>query len=94
MAQHQLDGKLHCHIKFGTYCQVYQELHPSNTPQERTVDAICLELTGNLQGSYKYFVLETRRKVTQPQSTPLPMPKFIIEWVEHIPDSVGQLEEI
>ena len=38
--------------------------------------------TGNSQGSYKYFALGTRKKITRPQATPIPMMEDIIKWVE------------
>ena len=45
---------------------------------------ICLGPTGNLQCSYKYFALETRKKITCPQVKALPMPDSVIAWVEKI----------
>ena len=54
-----------------------------NTPKERTVAvaAICLGPSGNIQGSYKYFALETCKKITRAQATPVPMTEDIIQWV-------------
>ena len=89
-----LDYDKHCKIPFGTYCQVFQDNHPSNTDKERTVPAICLGPTGNLQGSYLYFSLETRKKITRPQATPLPITDSIIQWVEKIARQQNMPENI
>ena len=79
-----MDFLKHCTTPFGSYCQVFQDNQPSNTAKERTVAAICLGPTGNLQGSYKYFALETRKKITRPQAKALPMPDSVIAWVDKI----------
>lgn len=79
-----LDYAKHCKIPFGSYCQVSQDNNPSNTDRERTVAAICLGPTGNLQGSYIYFSLATWKKITRPQATPLPINDLVIVWVEKI----------
>mmetsp|Transcript_2109 Transcript_2109/g.4550 ORF Transcript_2109/g.4550 Transcript_2109/m.4550 type:complete len:337 (+) Transcript_2109:1032-2042(+) len=63
MTNTRLDYLKHCKVPFGTYCQVFQENQPSNTDLERTVDALCLGPTGNAQGGYKFFCLDTRKKV-------------------------------
>ena len=89
-----LDYAKHCKIPVGSYCQVFQDNHPSNTDKERTVPALCLGPTGNLQGSYLYFSLETRKTITRPQATPLPITDSIIQWVEKIARQQNMPENI
>ena len=90
-----LDFAKHCKTPFGSYCQVFQENTPLNTMKERTVAAICLGLTGNLQGSCKYFALTTKKKIARPQVIPLPMTDTIIAaWVEKITASQQMPENI
>ena len=84
MTNRALDFKKHCQILFGSYCQVFQRNNPTNTPKERTVAALCLGLSGNIQGSYKYFALATAKKITMAQATPVPMTEDIIQWVNKI----------
>ena len=79
-----LDWKHHCQVPFGSYCQVYTDTTPHNSPTPRTVDAICLGPTGNLQGSYKFFSLDTMQKIVCHQFVSLPMPKSIIQRVNII----------
>ena len=46
----KLDYSKHCRLPFGSYVQVYDEPSPTNAPTARTVGAITLGPTGNLQG--------------------------------------------
>lgn len=59
MTNTALDYSKHCKTPFGSYCQVHTHRNPINTDQEWTVDAICMGPTGNMQGGYKFFALET-----------------------------------
>lgn len=80
----RLDYSKHCKVQFGSYCQVFQDNHPSNTDLECTADAVCLGPTGNAQGGYKIFNLSTRKKIVRNQFRVLPMPHAIIEQVNEI----------
>jgi hypothetical protein len=55
----QFDYHKHCKLQFGSYVQAHQEPSPTNTQAARTVGAICLGPTGNIQGSYKFLNLRT-----------------------------------
>ena len=94
MANTTLDFKKHCAIPFGSYCQVFWDKYPSNTPKEWTIAAICLGPTGNAQGGYKYYALATKKKIVQPQVIALPMTTEIIQWVEKIVASQNMPENI
>ena len=61
----KLDYSKHCRLPFGSYVQVHDEPSPTNSPTARTVGAITLGPTGNLQGGYKFLNLRTGKKITR-----------------------------
>jgi len=79
--RHKLSAKTHCKTPFGTYCEVHDEPDPSNTMQGRTHATICMGPTGNIQGSYKFYCLRTKQKLTRRRWDELPMPNSIIKRV-------------
>jgi hypothetical protein len=80
--RHKLDFAKHCKLPFGTYCEVHDEPTPTNTMVTCSTLAIVLGPTGNLQGTYKFLSLATRKKVKQHAFTPYPMPDLVIKKVE------------
>ena len=59
----KFDYNCHCKVVFGAYAQVYEENLPTNSQQARTLGAICLGPSGNLQGGYKFMNLRTGNKL-------------------------------
>ena len=55
----KLDYKNHCQLPFGYYVQAHEEPTPTNSPAARTIGAITLGPTGNLQGGYKVLNPQT-----------------------------------
>ncbi len=55
-----------------------------NRLEPRTNWAICMGLTGNLQGSYKFLSLVTGKKVTQRRFTDMPVTDAVIKQVEEM----------
>ena len=55
-----------------------------NTLRARTVSAICLRPTGNVQGSFYYYSLVTGRRLHRRRCTALPMPDEVINRVHDI----------
>ena len=53
----ELDWKKSRKLQFGAYAQVYEDRNNTNTLEERTQGAICLDTTGNLQWAYKFFLI-------------------------------------
>ena len=49
-------------LHFGAYTQVHEDRNITNTPEERTQSEIRLGPTGNLQSTYKFFLLCTEKK--------------------------------
>ena len=85
------DATKHCRIPFGGYAQVHVEPTRSNDVMiARTVGAISLGPTGNIQGTYKFLSLLTRRLIQARSFTPLPMPQDVITVVnEMAPEGRG-----
>mmetsp|Transcript_536 Transcript_536/g.881 ORF Transcript_536/g.881 Transcript_536/m.881 type:complete len:227 (+) Transcript_536:1255-1935(+) len=84
MTGRQFNFTTHCALETGSYCQVFQDNTPSNLLNPRTIDALSLQPSGNLQGSYKFWCLYTNRIVARRQWKESPMPNHIIEMVKGI----------
>ncbi len=61
--RHKLDFTKHCRAQFGSYCKAHDEPVPTNTMVTCSAPAIVLGPMGNLQGTYKFFSLETGKKI-------------------------------
>mmetsp|Transcript_1688 Transcript_1688/g.3611 ORF Transcript_1688/g.3611 Transcript_1688/m.3611 type:complete len:966 (+) Transcript_1688:108-3005(+) len=84
MTNTTLDFSKHCKLPFGASCQVFQQNEPTNTDVEHTVDAICLDPTGNARGSYKFFSLDTCQRILRHQYTEVPVTKATVQCVTAI----------
>ena len=80
----KFDYNCHCKLEFGAYTQVNEENLPTNIQQARTLGAICLGLSGNLQGGYKFINPRTGNKLTRHRWTELPMPQEVIDRVNKL----------
>ncbi len=80
--RHKLDFAKHCRALFGSYCKTHDEPVPMNTMITQWTPAIVLGPTGNLQGTYKFFSLETGKKMKCRKFTACPMPDLVIKKVE------------
>jgi hypothetical protein len=67
------DYGTHCRVPIGAYCEVHNENDPSNTEIPQTSQAIALNPTGNLQGSYRFLSLDTGKSISRRRWTELPM---------------------
>ncbi len=74
----------------GTSCEVHDEPVPTNTMGWRTHEAIALGPTGNLQGSVKFYCINTGRVLKRHSFTPMPMPDQVIKRVNAIRQREGQ----
>jgi hypothetical protein len=79
--RHKLDFAMHCKSPFWMYCEVQDEPAPTNTMVTLSTPAILLGPTGNLQGTYKFLSLATRKKVKRCAFTLYPMPDLVIKKV-------------
>jgi hypothetical protein len=89
----RLDYKKHCQVLPGTYCEVHDKPDPSNSMVGHTHEGIALGPTGNLQGSVKFFCLNTGRVLKRQSFTALPMPTRVIKWVDTIGGQEAQGRE-
>ena len=86
----KLDYSKHCRLLFGSYVQVHDEPSPTNSPTARSIGAITLGPTGNIQGGYKFPNLRMGKKITRRNWTHLPMLLEVIERVNKICSAQGQ----
>ncbi len=84
LVQWRMDYSKHCRVLPGTYCEVHDEPSPSNTMTPQTHKAIVMGLTGNLQGTVKFFCLTSGCILKQRSFTPYPMPDRVIKRVNAI----------
>ena len=77
-------------IEFGAYAQVFEDNDPTNTPRGRTLGAIALNPTGNVNGDYYFLSLATGDRISRHQWTELPIPPSAIARVEQLALDEGQ----
>ena len=78
---YQLNAKTHCKTPFGAYCGVHDELTPSNNKTPMTHEPFHMGLTSNIQGSYKFYCLKPRHKLTRRQWDKMLIPLSVIRKV-------------
>ena len=61
----KLSANVHCKMPLGTYCKVHNEPDPLNSMQGCTHKTICMGPTGNAEGSYKFYCLQMKQKLTR-----------------------------
>jgi hypothetical protein len=79
-----LDYDKHCQIAPGTYVQAHNEPDPSNTNAPCTLDGIYLRYNDNDQGGHDVLHLQTGRKITHHQVTPLPITPAVLKQVHRL----------
>ena len=63
--------QLHAHR---VRAQVFDDHTPTNTPAARSIGAIALDPTGNVQGAYNFLSLATGARISRHRWTELPIP--------------------
>ena len=86
----KFDYNCHCKLAFGAYTQFRKEIFPTNSQKSRTLGAICLGPSVNLQGGYKFMNLCTGKRLTRRKWTALPMPQEVIDRVNNLGEADGQ----
>jgi hypothetical protein len=66
----------------------------TNTLEPRTKWAICMGPTRNLQGSYKFLSLATRKKVTHRKFMEMPVTETVIKQIEEMAVKDGAVKGI
>ena len=72
----------HCRLEFGEYVQTHEEHDNSLNP--RTIGALALRPTGNVQGGYFFLSLTTGKVINRMRWTRIPMPQDVIDRVERM----------
>jgi hypothetical protein len=83
------DYNKHFQLPFGSYVQVHKDNNPTSSMAARTLGAICLGPTGNIQGSYKFLNLRTGKRITRRRWNSLPMPQQVIDRVNELGKADG-----
>ena len=73
----------HYNLPFGSYCQVHEETHPRNNMAARTLGAISLGSSGNMQGAQRFLSLKTGEVIVRYSWTEVPMPDEVIQRVNY-----------
>ena len=73
----------HYNLPYGSYCQVHEDTNPRNSLAARTLGAISLGSSGNLQGAQRFLSLKTGEVIIRYSWTELPMLDKVIERVNH-----------
>ena len=55
ISRQKLNAKTHCHVPFGSYCEVHAKPDITNSMAPISHLAIALGPMGNIQGTYKFF---------------------------------------
>ena len=79
--QRVIDYTKECLVPFGTYVQANNENNPSNTNAPRTIDAIYLRPTPNLQAGHELMDLNSGKLITRSKITEIPITDRIISAV-------------
>jgi len=77
-------------MNFGEYVHVYNVRGATNTNQPRTVGAIALHPSNNLQGGWYFMSLDTGRRIHRRQWTKLPVSSDVIKRVDELADKENQ----
>jgi hypothetical protein len=72
-----IDYNRYCHYELGEYVQNHEE--HDNSMESRTVGALALRQTRNVQGGYYFLILSTGKVINRNRATKLPMPNEVID---------------
>ncbi len=86
-------AKLHMsqlQLKFGSCCQVAEDVTPCNCLAARTCGAISMGPSGNLSGGQRFLALDTGKLIVRNCWKELPMPLVVIDRVNVLGRVDGQ----
>lgn len=72
----------HCKFDFGEYVQTHEQ--HGNDMSTRTVGALALRPTGNMQGGFYFFSLSSGQVINRNVATKLPMPNEVVDRVHQL----------
>ncbi len=68
-------------LKFGSYCQVVEDVTPLNNLAACTRGAISMWPSGNLSGGQRFLALDTGKLIVRNHWKELPITLAVIDWV-------------
>ena len=74
----RMDAKKHCIVLPDSYFEVHENPNPNNTTVSHTHKGIALGPPGNIQGSVKFYCLNTGRVLKVRAFTEIPIPTSVI----------------
>ena len=81
-----------CKLEFGTYVQTHEE--HDNSMSVRTIGAIALRPSGNMQGGYYFMNLSTGARIHRRQWTELPITRDVVDRVHYLADRSHAPEDL
>jgi hypothetical protein len=89
----RIDYHKHCQLEFGEYVQTHE--HHNNSMEPRTIGAIALRPTGNIQGGHYFFNLLTGKVIKRHNWTRMPMPSEVINRIHSLAkDGDGERQNV
>ena len=89
----RIDANKELKHDFGEYVQVHLN-KLSHNMNSRTVGAISLLPTGNIAGSWYYYVLNTNQVISRDRATTLPMPEEVIQFLNNLASDRKTLHQV
>ena len=84
----RVDFKRDCKLGYGEDVQVYADEDITNTMKPRTLGAICVGVSGNLQGTYLFLSLATWKILKRRQWVEMPIPQDVINLINNRAEKV------
>lgn len=78
-------------MPFGAYTQVHEDMEVTNSMLSRTIGALYLGPTRNIQGTLKFLSLKTGEVIVWRRWMELPVPQDVIDRLKEISGEQGKL---
>jgi hypothetical protein len=77
-------------LKFGEYAQIFDDHSPTNNTDARTIGGIAMSHLGSTDGGYDFVSLSTGECIQRKQWTKVPMPEWVVEYIENMAEAKKQ----
>eukprot|EP01041_Mallomonas_annulata_P013615 gene13615-28917_t len=75
------DFKRELSLSYGQYCEVHKQPFITNTMKSRTRPRTSLNMKGNRQNSWYFYMLDTDKLVSRDHWTAMPTPNWVIQQI-------------
>ena len=89
-----LDFNKHCRVAPGDYCLVHEERLATNTMEPRALRAMAIGPDNNIQGSFRFLMLDTARVVTRRQWRKMTVTDEVIDKMHELAKDENERVEI